>query len=579
MPTPDMKPRSIHASALVSVYNISTSGVDTLQRNLPALEIGRGLELRCQGWRQEGLLRMLENTLANGERPEELIVYGGSGKVARNWDSFRAIVSSLKSLRDDETLVIQSGKPVAVFRTGENSPRVLAANTNLVGKWATWDHYRMLEAKGLMMYGQYTAGTWAYIGTQGILQGTYETFAACGKRLPAGDLRGSIVLTAGLGGMGGAQPLAVKMTGGVCIAVEIDRSRAERRIELGYCDLMTENPEEALNLAQVAAQENRPLGIALIGNAVKLLPRLRTMGLKPAAVTDQTSAHDPLNGYIPANLSLAEAGKLREADPKEYTRRSLASMVEHVKAMLDFQRDGAIVFEYGNYLRGHAKETGLQEAFEIAGFVPMFIRPSFCRGRGPLRWICLSGDADDLRKIDDAVLAEFPNDALLRTWMNMAKTQVPIQGLPARTCWLGMGERERFGTLLNELVRNGKVTAPVAISRDHLDTGSVAQPTRETEAMKDGSDAVADWPLLNALLNASCGADLVTIHQGAGSGMGGSISAGHIIIADGTEKADQRMARCLHVDPGIGVIRHADAGYEDAQAVREKTGLRDPMKL
>ena len=548
-----------------------------LQRNLPPFEIGRGPELRCHGWRQEGLLRMLENTLSNGERPEELIIYGGSGKVARNWESFHAIVAALKALADDETLVIQSGKPVAVFRTSETSPRVLTANTNLVGKWATWDHYRALEAKGLMMYGQYTAGTWAYIGTQGILQGTYETFAACGKRLPSGDLRGSIVLSAGLGGMGGAQPLAVKMASGVCIVVEIDPRRAERRIELGYCDAITESPEEAVRRAQSAASERRPLGLALIGNAAEMLPRLRQMGLKPAAVTDQTSAHDPLNGYIPAGLSLVEASRLREQDPKEYTRRSFASMVEHVKAMLDYQRDGAIVFEYGNNLRGHAKDVGFDKAFDIGGFVPMFIRPSFCRGRGPMRWICLSGDAADLHIIDEAVLAEFPGDRLLRTWMDMAMTQVPIQGLPARTCWLGMGERERLGRLLNELVRSGKVKAPVAISRDHLDTGAVAQPTRETEAMKDGSDAVADWPLLNALLNTACGADLVTIHQGAGSGMGGSISAGHIVVADGSPRAADRIARCLHVDPGIGVIRHADAGYEDAIVTRANAGLRDPM--
>jgi urocanate hydratase len=550
-----------------------------LERNLPSFEIGRGPNLRCRGWRQEGLLRMLENTLSNGERPEELIVYGGSGKVARNWQSLHAIVAALKILADDETLVIQSGKPVAIFRTTETSPRVLAANTNLVGKWATWDHYRALEAKGLMMYGQYTAGTWAYIGTQGILQGTYETFAACGKQLPAGNLSGSIVLSAGLGGMGGAQPLAVKMAGGVCIVVEIDPRRAERRKELGYCDMITESAEEAIGLAQSAAKDRRTLGIALIGNAAEMLPALRQMGLRPAAVTDQTSAHDPLNGYIPAGVSLADASRLREQDPKDYTRRSFESMVEHVKAMLDYQRDGAIVFEYGNNLRGHARDAGFEEAFDIGGFVPMFIRPSFCRGRGPVRWICLSGEVKDLRTIDEAVLAEFPNDQLLRTWMDMAMTRVPVQGLPARTCWLGMGERERLGRLLNELVASNKVGAPVAISRDHLDAGSVAQPTRETEAMKDGSDAVADWPLLNALLNAACGADLVTIHQGAGSGMGGSISAGHIVVADGTSQAADKIARCLHVDPGIGVVRHADAGYEEASVTRKQANLRDPMSM
>lgn len=550
----------------------------TAKRNLPSFDIGRGLELRCQGWRQEGMLRMLENTLANGERPEELIVYGGSGKVARNWECFHAIVDTLKSLRDDETMVIQSGKPVAVFRTHEDCPRVISANTNLVGKWATWDHYRMLEAKGLIMYGQYTAGTWAYIGTQGILQGTYETFAACGKQLPAGNLSGSIVLTAGLGGMGGAQPLAVKMAGGVCVAIEIDRSRAERRVKTGYCDIICDSAEEAVSLAQAAARDGKTLGIALIGNVVELLPRLRKMGLKPAAVTDQTSAHDPLNGYVPAGLSLAEAVDLREKNPKEYVRRSLDSMSEHIRCMLDYQRDGAIVFEYGNYLRGHAKENGTADAFDIGGFVPMFIRPSFSRGRGPLRWICLSGSVEDLRVTDKAVLEAFSDDPMLRTWMDMATTKVAIEGLPARTCWLGMGERERLGALLNDLVRSGKVSAPLVISRDHLDTGSVAQPTRETEAMQDGSDAVADWPLLNALLNASCGADLVTIHQGAGSGMGGSISAGHLLVADGTESAGRRLSRCLHVDPGIGVIRHADAGYEEALQAHQAANLRNPMK-
>jgi urocanate hydratase len=550
----------------------------TAKPNLPSFDIGRGLDLRCQGWRQEGMLRMLENTLANGEHPEELIVYGGSGKVARNWESFHAIVATLKTLRDDETMVIQSGKPVAVFRTHEDCPRVICANTNLVGKWATWEHYRMLEAKGLIMYGQYTAGTWAYIGTQGILQGTYETFAACGKQLPAGDLSGSILLTAGLGGMGGAQPLATKMAGGVCIAIEIDRSRAERRLNTGYCDIICDSAEEAMALAQAAARDKKTLGIALIGNAVDLLPRLREMGLKPAAVTDQTSAHDPLNGYIPAGLSLAEAADLRRKNPKDYIRRSLDSMSAHIRCMLDYQRDGAIVFEYGNYLRGHAKENGTADAFEIGGFVPMFIRPSFSRGRGPLRWICLSGSVEDLRVTDQAVLAEFSDDPLLRTWMDMATTKVAIEGLPARTCWLGMGERERLGALLNDLVRSGKVSAPLVISRDHLDTGSVAQPTRETEAMKDGSDAIADWPLLNALLNASCGADLVTIHQGAGSGMGGSISAGHLLVVDGTERAERKLARCLHVDPAIGVIRHADAGYEEALQAHQAAHLRNPMK-
>lgn len=544
--------------------------------NFP-IEIGRGDKLRCKGWRQEGILRMLENTLSNGEKPQELIVYGGSGRVARNWDCFHAIVASLKRLADDETLVIQSGKPVGVFRTTPMSPRVITANTNLVGKWATWPVYRELEAKGLIMYGQYTAGTWAYIGTQGILQGTYETFAAAGKAFPSGDLKGRIVLTAGLGGMGGAQPLAVKMAGGVCVAVEVDIERAERRQGMGYVDVIVDDAAEAVRLAKEAAARGGPLGIALIGNAAELFARLRELGLKPAAVTDQTSAHDPLNGYIPAGYALSEAIELRARDPQKYIAESMQSMARHLRAMLTFKDDGAIVFEYGNNIRGHAEEAGETRAFEIEGFVPLFIRPSFARGRGPFRWICLSGDPDDLKLTDDAALAEFPDDPLLRTWMAMARERVPIQGLPARSCWLGLGERDRLGRIFNRMVRDGTLKGPVAMSRDHLDSGSVAQPTRETERMKDGSDAIADWPLLNALLNAISGADLISIHQGGGSGMGGSISAGMTIVADGSESAEERISRCLFADPAIGVIRHADAGYEEAEATKRRLGLRTPL--
>ena len=547
-------------------------------RNVPSFDIGRGSELRCKGWRQEGLLRMLENTLANGERPEDLIIYAGTGKVARNWECFHAIVRSLKNLADDETLVIQSGKPVAIFKTSLSSPRVLAANTNLVGKWATWEHFRELEGRGLIMYGQYTAGTWAYIGTQGILQGTYETFAGCGERMPEGTLKGHIVLTAGLGGMGGAQPLAVKMAGGVCIAVEVDRARAERRLQSGYCEAVVDDPKEAIKLAKEAAARKEARGVALIGNAAELFGQLRDLGLSPAAVTDQTSAHDPLNGYIPVGLTLAEAEAMRQRDPKGYIVRSLASMARQVETMLAYQADGAITFEYGNNIRGQAKEAGVANAYDIKGFVPLFVRPSFCRGRGPFRWVCLSGDAADLKATDEAVLKLFPADDLLRTWMAMAMTQVPIQGLPARTCWLALGERDKVGLMFNDMVKSGKLKGPISMSRDHLDTGSVAQPTRETEGMLDGSDAIADWPLLNALLNTANGADLVTIHQGAGSGMGGSISAGMTIIADGSDLAAQRIARSLFADPAIGVIRHADAGYEIAQQVRQSAGLADPMR-
>ena len=544
--------------------------------NVP-IEIGRGPTLRCKGWRQEGILRMLENTLANGEKPEELIVYGGSGRVARNWESFHAIVGALKSLDDDETLVVQSGKPVAVFRTTPMSPKVITANTNLVGKWATWPVYRELEAKGLIMYGQYTAGTWAYIGTQGILQGTYETFAAAGKRFPSGDLKGRIVLTAGLGGMGGAQPLAVKMAGGVCLAVEVDPARAERRKAMGYLDVIVSDPAKAVTLAKDAAARGETLGIALIGNAAEQFPKLRDMGLSPAAVTDQTSAHDPLNGYVPAGYGLAETVSLRARDPEKCIAASMQSMAAHVRAMLAFKDDGAIVFEYGNNIRGHAEEAGESRAFEIEGFVPLFIRPNFSRGRGPFRWVCLSGEPDDLKITDEAALAEFPDDPLLRTWMEMARERVPIQGLPARSCWLAVGERDRLGRVFNRLVREGRLKGPIAMSRDHLDTGSVAQPTRETERMKDGSDAIADWPLLNALLNAVNGADLVSIHQGGGSGMGGSISAGMTIVADGSDSAEERISRALFADPAIGVIRHADAGYEEAVETKRRIGLKTPL--
>jgi urocanate hydratase len=422
-----------------------------------------------------------------------------------------------------------------------------------------------------------TAGSWIYIGTQGILQGTYETFAACGKRLPAGDLSGSIVLSAGLGGMGGAQPLAVKMAGGVCIVVEIDPRRAERRKELGYCDIITDNADEAVRLAREAAERRDTLGIALIGNAAEMLPMLRKIGLKPAAVTDQTSAHDPLNGYIPAGYGLSEAIELRARDPQKYIADSMRSMSDHVSAMLMFRDDGAIVFEYGNNIRGHAEDAGESRAFEIEGFVPLFIRPSFARGRGPFRWVCLSGDPEDLKVTDEAALAEFPDDPLLRTWMAMARERVPIQGLPARSCGLALGERDQLGCVFNRLVRDGRLKGPVAMSRDHLDTGSVAQPTRETERMKDGSDAIADWPLLNALLNAVNGADLISIHQGGGSGMGGSISAGMTIVADGSEGAEERISRCLFADPAIGVIRHADAGYEEAEETKRRIGLRTPL--
>jgi urocanate hydratase len=520
---------------------------------------------------------MLENTIANGERPEELIIYAGTGKAARDWNCFHRIVATLKQLGDDETLLIQSGKPVAVFRTSKASPRVLAANTNLVGRWATWDHFRELEAKGLMMYGQYTAGTWAYIGTQGILQGTYETFGECARQHFGGSLVGRIVLTAGLGGMGSAQPLAAKMAGGVCLVVEVSPAKIERRRAAGFVDCVARDAREALDLACDAAARQQPMGIAVLGNAAERHEEFLGLGLSPDIVTDQTSAHDPLNGYVPAGYPLSDALSLRLRDPDRYIADSLESMARHVRTMLSFKDKGAIVFEYGNNIRGHAREAGEARAFEIGGFVPMFVRPSFCRGRGPFRWVCLSGDPADLTVTDEAVLREFGDNVQLRTWIERARQDVPIQGLPARTCWLALGERDRFGRVLNNLVATGKLRGPVAMSRDHLDAGSVAQPTRETEAMRDGSDAVADWPLLNALLNASNGADLVSIHQGGGSGMGGSISAGVIVIADGTDEAGERIGRCLFTDPAIGVMRYADAGYPEAIAARQAAELRMPM--
>ena len=535
----------------------------------------RGPELRCKGWRQEGILRMLENTVANGEKPEELIIYAGTGKVARNWPCFHSIVDTLGSLADDETLYVQSGKPVAVMRTNPGAPRVLTANTNLVGKWANWETYRALEAKGLMMYGQYTAGTWCYIGTQGILQGTFETFAACARLHFGGTLKGRIVLTAGLGGMGGAQPLAVKMAGGVCVAVEVDRNKARRRVETGYCDVCVDDVEEAINLAKKHASEGTALGIALIGNAAEIHERLNV--LQPDVVTDQTSAHDLLNGYVPVSYSPATALETRNRNPEKYIGDAEDSVVRHLRALLAFKEAGAIVFEYGNNLRGAALDAGESRAFEIEGFVPMFVRDEFCRGRGPFRWVCLSGDEADLKLTDQLALETFPADERLNTWMQIAMHEVPIQNLPARTCWLALGERDRFGLAINALVREGRLKGPVAMSRDHLDTGSVAQPTRETESMLDGSDAVADWPLLNAMGNVANGADLVSIHQGAGSGMGGSISAGMIVIADGTESADDRIGKCLFADPAIGVIRHADAGYQTAISTADDHGLRRPQ--
>ncbi len=539
----------------------------------------RGKELRCKGWRQEGILRMLENNLENAEKPEELIIYGGSGKAARNWDCFHAIVDTLKNLEDDETLLVQSGKPVAVFKTWKTAPRVLIANANLVPQWSNWDVFHELEKKGLIMYGQMTAGSWCYIGTQGIIQGTYETFAACARKHFKSDLRGKIVLTGGLGGMGGAQPLAIKMNNGICIAVECDRKRIERRIKAGFCDMVVEDIDEAVEIAEQAKEEGEPKSIAVVGNCADTHPYLVEKGFKPDVVTDQTSAHDELNGYVPAGYygdNVEEAYELRRENPKKYIELSMESMKRHCKAMVDFQKRGSVVFDYGNNLRGQAKKAGFEDAFSYPGFVIAYIRPMLAVGRGPFRWIALTGNPEDILKTDKKVLELFPEDNVLKNWITLAEKYLPWEGLPARVCWLGYGEREKFALEINRMVREGEI-GPISISRDHLDSGSVASPYRETEGMKDGSDAIADWPLLNALLNCAAGADLVAIHNGGGVGIGLSTHAGMIVVCDGSKETDERIKRVFKADPGIGVIRHADAGYEEAIDLVKNSDLKAPM--
>ncbi|MGZ9584414.1 urocanate hydratase [Paenibacillus marinisediminis] len=540
----------------------------------------RGTALNCKGWVQEAALRMLMNNLDPevAERPEDLVVYGGIGKAARNWASYDAIVRELQRLDNDETLLIQSGKPVGVFRTHERAPRVLLSNSVLVPKWANWEHFRELEQKGLMMYGQMTAGSWIYIGTQGILQGTYETFAEAARQHANGSLRGTLTLTAGLGGMGGAQPLAVTMNEGVVIAVEVDRTRIERRIETRYCDTMAESLDEALDMAKQALNEHRALSIGLLGNAADIYPEIVQRGIKPDFVTDQTSAHDPLIGYIPAGYSLEAAAELRAQDPERYMQLSKESMAVHVQAMLDMQQMGSIVFDYGNNIRQVAFDQGVQDAFSFPGFVPAYIRPLFCEGKGPFRWAALSGDPEDIRKTDELVLKLFPDNERLRRWITMASERVAFQGLPARICWLGYGERAKFGLAINEMVKNGELSAPIVIGRDHLDCGSVASPNRETESMKDGSDAVGDWAILNALINTSAGASWVSVHHGGGVGMGYSLHAGMVVVADGTDEAAERLQSVLTSDPGMGVIRHVDAGYDEALDTAEKHGVRIPMQ-
>ena len=539
----------------------------------------RGSQLNTKGWIQEAALRMLMNNLDPevAEKPEELVVYGGIGKAARNWECYHAIVRELKNLENDETLLIQSGKPVAVWKTHTLAPRVIISNSMLVPKWATWDEFRRLEALGLIMYGQMTAGSWIYIGTQGILQGTYETFAACAEKYFDGSLSGKFLLTSGLGGMGGAQPLAAKMNGAAFLGVEVDRSRIEKRLKTGYLDVMSENLDEALDLVLKAKKEKRALSVGLLGNAAEVLPEILRRGIIPDVLTDQTSAHDTLNGYVPHGIPYEEALKLRKSDPDKYIQMAKQSIVVHLQAMLEFQKKGAITFDYGNNIRGEAFANGVKNAFDIPGFVPEYIRPLFCDGKGPFRWAALSGDPQDIYVTDETVINTFPENKSLVRWIKLAQEHVKFQGLPARICWLGYGERAKMGLIFNQLVREGKVKAPIVIGRDHLDCGSVASPNRETEGMLDGSDAIADWPILNALLNTIGGASWVSVHHGGGVGMGYSIHAGMVIVADGTKETDEKLERVLTYDPGMGIVRHADAGYQRAIENAKKFNIRIPM--
>lgn len=539
----------------------------------------RGTKLNTKGWLQEAALRMLMNNLDAevAEHPDDLVVYGGTGKAARNWEAFDAIVHSLKELENDETLLVQSGKPVAVFKSHMDAPRVLIANSNLVPAYATWEHFHELDKKGLMMYGQMTAGSWIYIGSQGIVQGTYETFAELAKQHFNGTLKNTITLTAGLGGMGAAQPLAVTMNGGVCIAIEVDETRIDRRIETNYTDLKAHTLDEAIQLAEEAKMAGKPLSIGLVGNAADILPELIARGFTPDILTDQTSAHDPLNGYIPSQTSLEEAKDLRQNNPNEYISLSKTSMTTHVRAMVELMDKGAVTFDYGNNIRQVAKDEGFDRAFCFPGFVPAYIRPQFCEGKGPFRWVALSGDPEDIYKTDEVILREFSYNTHLCNWIKMAREKIQFQGLPSRICWLGYGERARFGKIINDMVASGELSAPIVIGRDHLDSGSVASPNRETEAMKDGSDAVADWPILNAMINAVGGATWVSMHHGGGVGMGYSIHAGMVIVADGTKESEARLERVLTSDPGMGIVRHFDAGYELAEKTARAKGIHIPM--
>lgn len=539
----------------------------------------RGTTLQTKGWLQEAALRMLMNNLDPdvAENPDELVVYGGIGKAARNWDCFDAIVRSLKGLENDETLLIQSGKPVAIFPSHENAPRVLLANSNLVPAYANWNTFHELDQKGLIMFGQMTAGSWIYIGSQGIIQGTYETFAELAKQHFNGSLKQTITVTAGLGGMGGAQPLAVTMNGGVCIAIEADEAKIDRRIATRYTDVKVHSLKEAIRLAKEAKRDGEALSIGLVGNVAEVLPKMIEQNFIPDVLTDQTSAHDPLNGYVPANLSLQEVAELRKENPKQYVTRAKQSIAKHVEAMLTMMNKGAVTFDYGNNIRQVAKDEGVQRAFDFPGFVPAYIRPQFCEGKGPFRWVALSGDSEDIYKTDEVILREFSDNQHLCQWIRMAQEEIEFQGLPSRICWLGYGERAHFGKVINDMVASGELKAPIVIGRDHLDSGSVASPNRETEAMKDGSDVIADWPILNAMINAVGGATWVSVHHGGGVGMGYSIHAGMVIVADGTKEAEARLQRVLTTDPGMGIARHVDAGYELAKKTAREKGVHIPM--
>jgi len=540
----------------------------------------RGASLSCKGWQQEAAMRMLMNNLDEevAERPQELVVYGGTGRAARSWEAYHAIIAALKSLANDETLLVQSGKPVGVFRTHDYAPRVLIANANLVGHWSNWEKFNELERAGLMMYGQMTAGSWIYIGSQGIVEGTFETFAAAGEKHFGGNLAGKLIVSGGMGGMGGAQPLAATMAGAAFLGIEVDPERIKKRLKTGYCDFMVTNLDEALRILKNAVRKKENISVGLVGNCADIVPKLAERGVVPDLLTDQTSAHDPLNGYVPNGMSLEAALELRRRDPNTYQEKSLDAIACHVEGMLRLQKMGSVAFDYGNNIRTFAFGRGVKHAYDFPGFVPAYIRPLFCEGRGPFRWVALSGEPSDIAATDELVLELFPENRILRRWIELARKRIKFQGLPARICWLGYGERAQFGLAMNELVKKGKIKAPIVIGRDHLDCGSVASPFRETENMRDGSDAVADWPILNALLNTAAGASWVSVHNGGGVGIGYSLHAGQVTLADGTEMMAKRIERVLTTDPGMGIIRHVDAGYEEAKQFADRTGVRIPMQ-